>query len=230
MHRIVSTCAILLFGLAQLVFAAPFQNGSFEIGSPITTPAPCFAILPSGSTNITGWMVILGDIDWIAPACGIQSQTDGIANLDLVGDQAVGGIQQTFDTVAGQTYQVKFDLNGNFGAPPVVKPLRVTVAGVVQNYTFDTTGETLGNAASFWTTKTFTFVANGPTATIAFVSDTTGQGTNAGAQIDNVRITVAAAPIASAVPLDWAQWAAALLIFAAAAMLYARRRNRTPFR
>lgn len=223
MHRIASTFAI--FGFAQLVLAAPFQNGSFEIGFPITSPGACFVILPSGSTNITGWTVISGDIDWVAPACGIQSQTDGLASLDLVGDQIVGGIQQTFDTVPGLTYQVTFDLNGNFGGPPVVKPLRVSVAGVVQNYTFNTTGETLGNAASFWTTKTFTFGATGPSATIAFVSDTTGQGVNAGAIIDNVRIAQAAA--ISAVPLDWAQWAAALFILGAAALLQARRRNRS---
>jgi choice-of-anchor C domain-containing protein len=224
MNRIV--LALAAFGFAPVVLAAPFQNGSFENGSPVALPA-CFAILPSGSTNITGWTVILGDIDWVAPACGIQSQTNGIASLDLVGDQAVGGIQQTFDTVPGQTYQVAFDLNGNFGAGPVVKPLTVSVAGVVQNYTFNTAGETLANAASLWTTKTFTFVADGPTATIAFVSDTTGQGVNAGAIIDNVRIALAGGATA-AVPLDWAQWAAALLILGAAGAMQARRRNRPP--
>jgi choice-of-anchor C domain-containing protein len=219
MHRIIALFAT--FALAQLVAAAPFQNGSFENGSPIASPAPCFVILPNGSTNIIGWTVILGDIDWQSPACGVQSQTDGIASLDLVGDQSIGGIQQTFDTVPGQTYVVKFDLNGNFGGPPVVKPLRVTVAGVTHNYTFDTTGETLANAASFWSTKSFSFVATASGSTIAFVSDTTGTGVNAGAVLDNVRITL----LATDLPLDWAQWAAALLILGAAALL-ARRRFR----
>lgn len=225
MVRIVATMAI--FALAQVVAAAPFQNGSFETGFPITTPAPCFVILPNGSTNLTGWTVILGDIDWQSPACGVQSQTDGIASLDLVGDQSVGGIQQTFDTVPGQSYLVRFDLNGNFGAAPVVKPLRVTVAGVTQNYTFNTAGETLANVASFWVTKSFTFVATGSSSTIAFVSDTTGLGVNAGAVIDNVRISAAAA---TDVPLDWAQWAAALFILCAATVLLARRRQRSRVR
>ncbi|HEY1436083.1 MAG TPA: choice-of-anchor C family protein, partial [Casimicrobiaceae bacterium] len=187
MHRIAATFA--MFAFAQFVCAAPFQNGSFEAGFPITSPEPCFVTLPSGSTNLTGWTVILGNIDWVAPACGVQSQTDGIASVDLVGDQMVGGIQQTFDTEPGYVYEVRFDLNGNFGGAPVMKPLTVTVAGVVQNYTFDTTGENPGNAASFWTTKFFTFVATGDSETITFVSDTTGQGVNAGAIIDNVRIT-----------------------------------------
>jgi len=187
MHRIAATFA--MFAFAQFVSAAPFQNGSFEAGFPITSPGPCFVTLPSGSTNLTGWTVILGNLDWVAPACGVQSQTDGIASVDLVGDQMVGGIQQTFDTEPGYVYEVRFDLNGNFGGPPVIKPLTVTVAGVVQNYTFDTTGENPGNSASFWTTKVFTFVATGDSETITFVSDTTGQGVNAGAVIDNVRIT-----------------------------------------
>jgi choice-of-anchor C domain-containing protein len=187
MHRIAATFA--MFAFAQFVCAAPFQNGSFEAGFPITSPEPCFVTLPSGSTNLTGWTVILGNIDWVAPACGVQSQTDGIASVDLVGDQMVGGIQQTFDTEPGYVYEVRFDLNGNFGGPPAIKPLRVTVAGVVQDYSFDTTGENPGNAANFWTTKVFTFVATGDSETITFVSNTSGQGVNAGAIIDNVRIT-----------------------------------------
>jgi choice-of-anchor C domain-containing protein len=186
MHRIAATFAVL--ALAQMAWAAPFQNGSFEIGFPITTPQPCFVSLPLGSTNLTGWTVISGDIDWLAPACGAQSSTDGIATLDLVGDQAIGGIQQTFDTIAGHAYQVRFDLNGNFGGLPVIKPLTVTVAGDVHDYTFDTTGENAGNSSSFWTTKSFTFVATGASETIAFVSNTIGIGINAGAVIDNVRI------------------------------------------
>ena len=58
MHRIAATFAMLVF--AQFVCAAPFQNGSFEAGFPITSPEPCFVTLPSGSTNLTGWTVIVG--------------------------------------------------------------------------------------------------------------------------------------------------------------------------
>jgi|SRR5450755_613808 len=187
MHRIAATFA--MFALAQLAWAAPFQNGSFEAGFPITSPGPCYVTLPGGSTNLTGWTVVGGNIDWVGPACGVQSATNGIATLDLVGDQRVGGITQTFDTEPGYVYEVRFDLNGNFGGLPVVKPLRVTVESVVQDYAFDTTGENASNAANYWNTEFFTFVASGESATITFVSDITGQGINAGAVIDNVRIT-----------------------------------------
>lgn len=42
----------------------------------------------------------------------------------------IGGVKQTFDTIPGATYQVRFDVGGNFGARPLVKPLAVTVNGV----------------------------------------------------------------------------------------------------
>lgn len=192
MHRIVALSALL--ALASLASAAPFQNGSFEVGFPITTPAPCFVTLPVGSTNLTGWTVISGNIDWNFTPCGAGSQTDGVTHLDLVGDQGIGGIQQTFDTVPGWVYQVSFDLNGNFGGPPVVKPLRVTVAGNIHDYTFDTTGENAGNSASFWTNKSFSFTATGTSETISFVSNILSSGINAGAAIDNVIVTGAPDP------------------------------------
>ena len=123
--------------------AAPFQNGSFESGGVV----PCNTFnIPAGSTLITGWTVSVGNIDWLGapvPACGWQA-SNGIASLDLVGSAAggIGGISQTFDTVPGQTYVLSFDLAGNFGAPPVIKPLAVTINGVTTNFTFDTTGAT----------------------------------------------------------------------------------------
>jgi len=98
--------------------------------------------------------------------------SDGTHSVDLIGGgTSVGGVQQTFDTVPGATYQVWFDLAGNPGPgfPPAIKPLTVTVAGTTQNFGFDTTGKTPTSMG--WATQTFTFVANGPTATINFVSD-----------------------------------------------------------
>ena len=146
------------------------------------------------------------------------------ANL---GNLGIGGIQQTFDTVPGTTYQVSFDMAGNYAALPVVKPLDVTINGVTTHFTFDTTGRGLTNMG--WTTHTLTFTATGTSSTINFVSDVQGLGgvNNAGAALDNVRIGApGAAAVAVAVPVVWAQWMAALLIaLAAPAMLRHRRRR-----
>jgi choice-of-anchor C domain-containing protein len=204
--------------------AAPFQNGSFEGTNPCNT----FNI-PVGSTLIPGWTVSVGNIDWeSAPGCGWQPSA-GSNSLDLVGSGAggIGGIQQTFDTIPGTTYQVSFDLAGNYGGAPVVKPLAVTINGVTSNFTFDTTGRSALNMG--WTTHTITFVANSTSSSINFVSDLSGSGgtLNAGAALDNVRIAApaAVAPL-RAVPLDWAHWLAAMLIAIAGAAIFLRRRSR----
>ena len=158
-------------------------------------------------------------------ACGWQP-SQGNNSLDLVGASAggIGGIQQTFDTVPGVTYQVSFDLAGNYGAPPVIKPLAVTVNGATTNFTFDTTGRSGLNMG--WTRQTLTFVAAGTSSTINFVSDVSAAGgtLNAGAALDNVAIAPLAAT-SSAVPLDWAQWGAMLLLLASAAWSLRRRRQ-----
>jgi choice-of-anchor C domain-containing protein len=210
---------LLLCGAA---WCAPFQNGSFEFGG--VSPCNTFNI-PAGSTLITGWIVSVGNIDWEgapSPGCGWLA-SDGNNSLDLVGNGGIGGIQQVFDTIPGTTYQVSFDLAGNGGAGPVIKPLAVTINGVTTNFTFDTTGKKAGNMG--WTTHTLTFTASSATSTLNFVSDVTASGgtLNAGAALDNVRITAQGAASAS-VPLDWAHWAAAFLIAVTSLAYFVRRK------
>src|SRR5438876_8576584 len=215
------SATLMLWMLCACAFAAPFQNGGFEGTNPCNT----FNI-PAGSTLIPGWTVSVGNIDWeSAPPCGWQTSA-GSNSLDLVGAGAggIGGIQQTFDTIPGTTYQVSFDLAGNYGAGPVIKPLAVTINGVTTNFTFDTTGRSFNNMG--WTTHTLTFVATSTTSTINFVSEVIASGgtLNAGAALDNVQITTPGAAVSSPIPLSWTHYAAALLIALAAGVLLARRR------
>jgi choice-of-anchor C domain-containing protein len=204
--------------MAGPLHAAPFQNGSFDIGAP-----PTFLFdIGVGSTTIPGWTVSVGSIDWIT---NNWVSANGTSSLDLVGSLGIGGVEQTFDTVPGTTYVVAFDLAGNPGAP-AVKPLTVTVNGVARTFTFDTTGRT--GAAMGWARQNFTFVATGATSTISFVSDVRGLGgfNNAGAALDNVTISpqgVVAAP--EPVPLPFAHVGAALLVLLGALGLARRRRR-----
>ncbi|TMH60024.1 MAG: choice-of-anchor C family protein [Betaproteobacteria bacterium] len=187
MIRLASALFLLL--LCGAASAATFQNGSFEIGGKSGTCTNTFNI-PVGSTLIPGWTVSAGNIDWEGkPPCGWLA-SNGSFSLDLVGIAAggIGGIEQTFDTVPGATYKVSFYLAGNYGGLPVVKPLTVTVAGVTQTCTFDTTGKSQFNMG--WTHKHFRFVATSTSTTINFVSNVSGLGglDNAGAAIDNVNV------------------------------------------
>jgi choice-of-anchor C domain-containing protein len=219
--------ALIGLSLWSAVAAAlPFQNGSFETGGAV----PCNTFnIPAGNTLIAGWTVSAGNIDWLgalSSSCGWQA-SNGVASLDLVGTAAggVGGIQQTFDTIPGQTYIVQFDVAGNTGAPPAIKPLAVTVNGVTTNFTFDTTGHS--GTAMGWVTQQVTFTATGTSSTINFVSDVSASGgsLNAGAALDNVRVQTAggvpAGPLAP-IPLDWAHIGAMLLLLLAAAFVYPR--------
>jgi len=211
--------AIAVLTLATAAHAAPFQNGSFDTGA----PASFVFDIPAGSTQIPGWTVSVGSVDWITVN---WTPSNGTSSLDMVGSLGVGGVEQTFDTVPGTTYVVAFDLAGNPGGLPVVKPLTVTVGGVSNNFTFDTTGRS--GSAMGWTRQSFTFVATSATAKISFVSDVRGQGgsNNAGAALDNVTITPqAAAGPAAPIPLPWAHVGAALLVLLGAAGI-ARRRKR----
>lgn len=225
MKRLAAAFALSLFSAAAS--AQPFQNGSFEVGGGV----PCNTFnVPAGSTLITGWTVSVGNIDWLGapPSCGWQA-SNGIASLDLVGSGAggIGGIQQTFDTVPGQTYVVSFDLAGNSGAPPLIKPLAVTVNGTTRTFTFDTTGRTGTNMG--WTAHSFEFTATGASATLNFVSDVSPAGgtLNAGAALDNVRVQAVTDGGPSApIPLDWAHVGAMLLLLLAASVLIPRRARR----
>jgi choice-of-anchor C domain-containing protein len=129
---------------------------------------------------LPGWIVTGSSIDyinyyWVA--------SNGSKSLDLNGSNA-GGVTQTFDTIAGKSYQVNFDLAGNPGGEPTVKTLAVTAPNFSQNYSFDVTGH--GVSSMGWTTKSFIFTASGSSSTLGFTS-TTGSGY--GPALDNVTVT-----------------------------------------
>lgn len=185
MVRLLS-CVILL-AFAATASGGILKNGSFQRGSVANT---CNVFdLPVGSTVITDWTVSVGTIDWESPPpCGWRSTKPHKNSIDLVGQSCIGGIQQTFATTPGGSYRLVFFLAGNYGAPPVIKPLAVTVNGVTTNFLFDTTGKSGSNMG--WVRETIDFVASGSTSTVNFVSDVSASGPpcNAGAAIAHVRV------------------------------------------
>jgi choice-of-anchor C domain-containing protein len=206
--------AVLGLAVAWPCMAAPFQNGSFENAS--ADPDGSFVTLVAGSAQITGWTVVSGNIDYIG---AYWMASNGARSLDLVGNQNVGGIEQTFDTVPGVTYLVLFDLAGNPEGPPTIKPLTVSAGTVIRSYTFDITGKSRSNMG--WTTKQLTFTASGLATTLSFVSDTTGLGCCWGATLDNVRLQPLLLP--AAVPLGWTLPLSGLLIIGVALLIFRRR-------
>lgn len=172
---IVVAAATLL--LAATAHAAPFQNGSFEL--PGISGGGTINTFPAGSTAIPGWTVTGVNIDYLST---YWQAADGIHSLDLSGTGA-GGVEQTFDTVAGRTYRVRFALAGNpdSASNPIKTVVVQATGGGAQTYTFNTTGRTASNMG--WATQTYTFVATGASATLSFTSQ---DNTFYGPALDNV--------------------------------------------
>ena len=182
--------AALLASLAALgAEAAPFQNGSFELGP--TAPvnfcsacgAPYIGTFGAPYTGIPGWTVAAGSIDiiYLTGTAG-WAPSDGSRAIDLDGLSG-GTLVQSFDTVAGSTYDVSFDLAANFYAGDAIKSVLVTAPGFSQIYTFDARGRTALNMG--WVTETFSFVATGASTTLSFDSQTNSAF---GAALDNVQV------------------------------------------
>lgn len=103
--------ALLTLATASPAFAASLiTNGSFETGA-----APgSFTTESAGSTDITGWTIASGSVDYIG---SYWAASDGARSIDIAGS-AIGALSQSFATTAGQKYLVTFDLSSNrtFGA------------------------------------------------------------------------------------------------------------------
>jgi uncharacterized repeat protein (TIGR02543 family) len=183
--RVSFLMALSTFATAPASFAAAFQNGSFE-QPPLSTPPGI--LLPSGSTNITGWVTggsgqvsfVLGDASGINPA-------DGSQQIDFNGGNTTTGatLRQTFDTVPGQTYAVGFRL-GRAGPGGGTMSL---VAEVTSNggTNLGSLTATAPGSPGYGPAQTFSFTATTSTSTLIF-TDTSSATTAVDLLLDNVFI------------------------------------------
>jgi choice-of-anchor C domain-containing protein len=182
---------LAMSAFSQVAYAAPFTNGSFEVG-----PDPGgFTTLLGGNTSITGWTVDSfsgpSSIDYIG---SYWVAGDPVRSIDLNGDH-VGGISQTFDTVVNQTYNVSFQLSGNPDFNPLPKTLDVfTTGNPTVSFTFTNTSNS--TTSMDWVPESFTFKATSGLTTIDFRSTTLmPEGCPCfGPALDNVNVTAVPEP------------------------------------
>jgi len=117
--------------------------------------------LYAGSEAIVGWRVTR-PVDYVSSA--YWQTADAPRSIDLDGTPGPGSIEQTFSTVAGDPYAVRFKIGANTEGPPRVKRVRVTVGGTTRRYSIDVSGRS--NAAMHYAQAAFTFVAPARTATL----------------------------------------------------------------
>jgi choice-of-anchor C domain-containing protein len=108
---------------------------------------------------------------------------EGAKSVALNGSSP-GGIAQTFATVSGAPYTVKFFQSGDPATEPFIKTVRVSAAGQQQDYSFD--AEHVWQWGMGWAEKTFAFTANAATTTLQFTSLVAGGN---GPAIDSVVVT-----------------------------------------
>jgi choice-of-anchor C domain-containing protein len=158
-------------------------NGSFEDSPDVDR----YLSLDEGSDAIKGWVVTRGQIDLIGPVH--WKAADGNKSVDLNGSPGFGGIKQSFTTIKGHRYQVRFQMAGTpaaYGGDGAVKILCVRAAGKKEAFSADATdrhGEDIG-----WTRKEWTFTAVDDTTTLEIYSLDQDDG-NCGPAIDNVSVT-----------------------------------------
>ena len=161
MRRVVTACGVLLLSLA---LAAPSHaqiiNGGFEQpSSPIG-----YSLLSGGSTAITGWTTTDNGVEWWSPT-GYGPMPAGPNLVDLACYvYSAGGIQQTFATVPGQSYQIDFwfgthAVSGRDGTATI----QVSADGQLQSYSITSLTSPIG-----WNLESFTFVADDASATLKF--------------------------------------------------------------
>ena len=176
---------------------ASLSNGSFETGTFVPTYTDNGAgaeILPVGSTTISGWQTITGQVDWdVTPAFGLTAQ-DGTKFLDLTDDERgpIGGVEQLVALTAGTDYKVTFYIGSsgkyNIGT---TQPTITTSIGGAQSQTFTGHGYS-APAAGEWQEFTYDFtVATTGNFMLALQGGSTGSasGPNEYVGLDNVSIT-----------------------------------------
>lgn len=160
------TTGLLLFGMATMANANLVTNGSFETGNFIADANNTMS-LSVGSTQITGWSVVSGELAWINTLNPWSvGASDGTFFLDITGYHdylPYGGIEQNIPTIIGQTYALSFDLGSSnlWGRPASIL---ASAGSVAATFTSALTG---GN--SDWERFILPFTANSTLTTISFV-------------------------------------------------------------
>lgn len=198
-------CPLLSFPLFASVASADdnlLANGSFEAPNS-TVP---YAYYDVGSTAITGWTVVGGQVQLTdGNASGLPASHGG-QWMDLTGSVGYnkGLVSDAVSTVVGRTYALSFDL-GNYLAPGFgTSTLSVSINGGTPQLFTNLAG---AGGGMDWERKTLNWVADAGSVRITFLGVANGALSNDwGIGLDNV--SLAALPVPE--PEGWAMLLAGL--------------------
>ncbi len=119
----------------------------------------------SSGQSFGGWSVTAGNIDLIESQW--QRSPSGGRSVDMDGSTP-GTISQTLNTVAGNTYVVRYVMSANGGGGST-RTMEISAAGVSQTAAI-TTSSTHGSSNMDWQERFFTFTATSSSTTLQFRS------------------------------------------------------------
>jgi choice-of-anchor C domain-containing protein len=186
---LIRSAGLVTFALSTTAIAGTpnlLINGSFEDST--LNPGSAWSVLGGGNTSIEGWTTIGGGIDYFGV---FIAASDGIHSLDINNISSGGGIEQSFATVIGATYDVSFDMSANMFGAPAEKVMNVSAGGSSQDFVFNYVAAGSTAADPKWETMTWSFVATSTTSTLRFTGVSGGVY---GAALDNVIVTGIPAP------------------------------------
>ena len=198
---------LALVSAASAASAATITNGGFELG----TDPGSFATVGVGQTNITGWDVTSGSVDYIGTYWQGQGAGGG-RSVDLSGN-SIGTLSQTFATVFGKLYDVTFWVSKNPDSGAPVRTGAVSAGNTLGGFSYSTNNS---RANMLWEQQTFRFQATSTSTTLSFSSDASG-GCCYGPALDSVSIAAVPEP---------ATWALFILGFGAIGTALRRKASR----
>ncbi|MGO8677592.1 MAG: DUF642 domain-containing protein [Limisphaerales bacterium] len=190
---------VLIFftALVPAAWGAPFTNGSFEV--PQLAPNSIY-YFQNGDTNLVGWTVggvpsVLGLFNGYPPNTDSIGPVDGSQFLVFNGGQGPVGqtVSQTFSTIPGESYAVRFNVGKMSAAPGLMQ-----ITAVVAASDGSERGVVAGSqsAVGWGPATTLTFTATTSTSTLTF-ADTSSTTTGAGVALDNISVELLNPPALS---------------------------------
>jgi hypothetical protein len=215
------TAGMVLTGLlafTSATHAAPFTNGSFEQGGNPTANGTTQTLGNGDNSTLPGWTVLTttqvswdsngafgvpvnpGSGDYYLDLTGNNDDSNGQFTQGLTTYYTTGGVDQTFDTIAGDTYSVSYLLgsdsyyNSNAALAPGIEVFASSTAP--SSYSSLTLGSPTSSSLAgsvptergVWTDEGFDFTATGSSTTLTFIGYSATDHNNY-VGLDDVQVT-----------------------------------------
>jgi choice-of-anchor C domain-containing protein len=172
--------ALMSTAVTGVLAFAGVINGGFEAGAHTAAP---FDTLTPGDTQLTGWTIESGSVDWVESYWVAAS---GSRSIDLNG-AGPGALSQALATTVDNTYTVTFEVSGNPACGPTLKTLSVAASGAdPQAFAYDTAVAANTVSDMKWESRTYSFIATSSSSVLTFTSTSTG---SCGPALDSVVVT-----------------------------------------